>query len=181
MELIRLLLQYGESMREFVGHYIGEDHFEDQLIRELYADIMKRHISEEEISIQNYMRREAPYPQLIGDILLEPHTVSEELAKRTGGEFRKDKNPILTAKSCMKPLRLSYLERRRIEISEKLKKSGEHNRIKWIELLTKLQKEISRIQKTASDDLFDLPGEEKMGRKKPEKKFEYQMKNRNER
>lgn len=181
LELIRLLLQYGESVREFVGQYIGEDHFEDQLIRELYADIMKRHISEEEISIQNYMRREPPYPQLIGDILLEPHTVSEELAKRTGGEFRKDKNPILTAKSCMKPLRLSYLERRRIEISEKLKESGEQNRIKWIELLTKLQKEISRIQKTSSDDLFDPPGTEKVSKNNPEKKFEYQMKNRNER
>lgn len=180
-EVIRPLLLYGEKMREFIGQNIGEDHFEDDEIRSFFIDIMERHQKGEEASKEHYINREAPFPTLLGDVLLERYSVSEGLAKRVGGEFRRDKNPVRTAKSCMKPLRLRYLERRRKEISEKLKESGEQNRIKWIELLTKLQKEISRIQKTASDDLFDLPGTEKVSKKNPEKKFEYQMKNRNER
>ena len=179
LELIRLLLQYGESMREFIGHHIGEDHFEDPVVRELYADLMKRHIQKEEISIELYMRREAPVPELMGEILLEPHSVSKQLARRTGGEFRKDKNPILTAKSCMKPLRLNYCERRRKEISEKLKHAEGDSRIKLIGLISKLQKEISRIQKTASDDLFTTPGLPADDQTSNRKTFEYKMKNKN--
>ncbi|TVQ66562.1 MAG: DNA primase [Balneolaceae bacterium] len=179
MELIRLLLQYGEPMREFIGHHVGEDHFEDESIRILYSDIMQRHINGEEVSVQIYMRKESPFPELLGDILLEPYSVSEQLAKRTGGEFRKDKNPVLTAKSCMKPLRLNYCERRRREISIKLKNSEGDSRIKLMELLTKLQKEISRIQKTASDDLFSNPAWNREADVSGKKIFEYKMKEKN--
>lgn len=179
LELIRLVIQYGESMREFVGHHIGEDHFEDPLVQELYADLMKRHIQKEEITIEHYMRRESPIPELMGEILLEPHSVSEQLARRTGGEYRKDKNPILTAKSCMKPLRLNYCERKRKEISEKLKHVEGDARIKLIGLLSKLQREISRIQKTASDDLFITPGVTRKETSSGSNTFEYKMKNQN--
>lgn len=176
MEIIRLLLQYGENMRKFIGHNIGEDHFEDSDIRNFYHDIMMRHINGEEISVEHYMNRENEYPSLLGDILLERYTVSEGLAKRTGGSFRKDRNPVLTAKSTMKPLRLNYCEARRREISEKIKRSDSEQKIKLIEALSKLQKEITRIQKTASDDLFDDPDFLKNAPAVESKKFEYKMK-----
>ena len=176
MEIVRLLLQYGENMRRFIGHNIGEDHFVDEDIRIFYIDIMKRHIGGDEISVEHYMSREGPYPSLLGDILLERHTVSEGLARRTGGTSKKDKNPVLTAKSAMKPLRLNYCESRRREIAEKIKTEEPGKRVKLIESLSKLQKEISRIQKTASDELFEDPDFLKKGTASEKKKFEYKMK-----
>lgn len=176
MEMIRLLLQYGDKMRQFVGHNIGVDHFEDPDVKAFYQDIMQRHLEQKEISVEYYMKREAPYPSLLGDVLLERHTVSEGLAKRTGGEFRRDKNPILTAKSCMKSLRLNYCETRRREISEKIKTADKDKKVKLIEALSKLQKEITRIQKISSDELFDDPDFVKSEKGLGTKTFEYKMK-----
>lgn len=177
LEIIRLLLQFGENMRRFIGHNIGEDHFEDEQVRTFFSDIMKRHVDGEDISVDHYMNRESPYPALLGDILVDRHTISEKFAKRTGSEFKKDKNPILSAKSAMKPLRLYYCERRKEEISRKIANASTEEKEKMMSMLSKLQKEITRIKKTTADDLFDNPdflNDEKM---KGNETFEYKMKN----
>ncbi|WP_234571969.1 DNA primase [Rhodohalobacter sp. 614A] len=177
LEIIRLLLQFGENMRRFIGHNIGEDHFEDEQVRTFFSDIMKRHVDGEDISVDHYMNRESPYPALLGDILVDRHTISEKFAKRTGSEFKKDKNPILSAKSAMKPLRLYYCERRKEEISRKIANASTEEKEKMMSMLSKLQKEITRIKKTTADDLFDNPdflNDEKM---KGSETFEYKMKN----
>lgn len=176
-EIIRLLLQFGENMRRFIGHNIGEDHFEDEQIRTFFSDIMKRHIDGKEISVEHYMNRESPYPALLGDILVDRHTISEKFAKRTGSEYRKDKNPILSAKSAMKPLRLYYCERRKNEISRKISQASTDEKEKMMSMLSKLQKEVTRIKKTNADDLFDDPEflKDNQGVQRG-KSFEYHMK-----
>ena len=177
-EVIRLLLLYGEKMREFIGQNIGKDHFEDDEIRLFFIDIMERHQKGEEASKEHYMNREAPFPTLLGDVLLERYSVSEGLAKRVGGEYRRDKNPVRTAKSCMKSLRLTFCERKRQEVTEKIKIAKQDEKIKLIEMLIKLQKEISRMEQMSSDELFDDP---EFARDEPQlgkKTFEYKMKGR---
>ena len=176
MEVIRLLLIYGAKMREYIGHNIGEDHFEDEEIRDFFKDIMERHKNGEDVAKEHYMNRESPFPSLLGDILLERHTVSEDLAKRLGGEYRRDKNPIQTAKSCMKSLRLKFCERKRQEVSGKIKVAEHDQKIKFIEMLSKLQKEISRIEQSSSDELFDDPEFAKDEPQLGKKTFEYKMK-----
>lgn len=181
LEIIRLLLQFGNNMRRFVGHNIGDDHFEDDQVRTFFNDIMERHLNEEEISVEHYMNRENPYPSLLGDILVDRHSISEKFAKRTGSEYRKDRNPILTAKSTMKPIRLSYCERRKDEISRKIGQASPGEKEKLGAMLSKLQKEITRIKKTAADDLFDDPEFMKGQEIETKKSFEYQMKSEIER
>lgn len=176
LEIIRLLLQFGENMQRFIGHNIGKDHFEDEHIRNFFSDIMKRLVEGEEISVDHYMNRESPYPALLGDILVDRHTISEKFARRTGSEFRKDKNPILSAKSAMKPLRLYYCERRKDEISRKIANVSNEEKEKMMSMLSKLQKEITRIKKTTADDLFDDPEFLKDSKMKGSETFEYQMK-----
>ncbi len=176
LEIIRLLLQFGENMRRFVGHNIGEDHFEDEQVKAFFSDIMQRHVNEEEISVEHYMNRESPYPSLLGDILVDRHSISEKFAKRTGSEYRKDRNPILSAKSAMKPLRLAYCERRKDDISRRIVQASTEEKEKMMGMLSKLQKEITRIKKTASDDLFDDPEFMKGSEIETKKSFEYQMK-----
>src|SRR5690625_6616432 len=77
LEMIRLLLVYGEQMRRFVGHTIGEDHFEDDSLKLFFRDIMKRQIEGSEISGDHYMDREEPVPALMADVLVERHTGSK--------------------------------------------------------------------------------------------------------
>ncbi|MEX0646813.1 MAG: DNA primase [Balneolaceae bacterium] len=176
MEIIRLLLQFGEKMRQFIGHNVGDDHFEDMDLRKFYQDIMQRHVKKEELSAEHYTHREQPYPSLLGDIMLERYSVSENHARKTGNEFKRDRNPIKTAKSAMKSLRLHFLERKRREISEEIKTSAEEQKSKWMTMLTRLQKEISRIQKISADELFDDPVFLEDDENMPAKKFEYKMK-----
>lgn len=156
-EVIRLLLQYGEKMQKFIGHNVGADHFEDEQLRSFYEDIMTRYVEEKEITIDHYSSREKPYPTLLSDILLERYTVSENHAKATGNEFKKDKFPFKIAKSSMKPLRLHFYERKRRELSELLKHGEPEARKKLMKLISNVQKEISKIQKMSAEELFDDP------------------------
>lgn len=176
MEIIRLLLQYSEGLRQFIGQNIGEDHLEDDEIRLFFSDIMERHINEEVISVEHYMGRENPFPSLLGDILLERYTVSEEFAKRTGGEFRRDKNPIRTAKSTLRTIQLNYCERKWDEIYQKIKQSDGEEKLRLSQLQQNLKKEINRIKNLTSDELYDDPDYVKNKPELRNKTFEYKMK-----
>ncbi|NBB76241.1 MAG: DNA primase [Bacteroidetes bacterium] len=179
-EIIRLLLTYDENMRKFIGHNIGEDHFEDEDIRAFYTDIMRRHIEEKEISPNVYMKKEKPYPSLLSDIMMNRHTVSEKFAKRTGSEYRLDRNPIRTAKSAMKPLRLFYCERKRTETSYQIAEASGDEKEKLMNMLSRLQKEITRIKKTPADELFEDPEFLKGSSIERDNSFSYKMKNERE-
>tara|TARA_R100001143_G_C3361331_1_gene136757 strand:+ start:57998 stop:60001 length:2004 start_codon:yes stop_codon:yes gene_type:complete len=180
-EAIRLLLQYGEEMRNFIGHNIGEDHFEDPEIRSFYKDIMNRHINNDEISVEFYMSQNQPFPSLLADILFERHSVSEELAKRTGGEFRRDKNPVRNAKSTLRTIQLNYCERKWDELYQKIKNSTGEERLKLTQVQQNLKKEINRIKSSTPDELYDDPDFVKNEPTMGTKKFEYTMKkNKNE-
>jgi DNA primase len=176
MEIIRLMLIYGENMIKFIGHNVAEDHFEDEDIRSFYKDIIQRHLDEMEITTDHYAHREQPFPSLLGDILLERYTVSENHAEKTGSEFKRDKNPYKTAKSSLKPLQLYYYERKRREISDQMKSADGEKKNKLMKSITKLQKEITRILKTPADELFDDPDFIKSGSSGVAGKFEYKMK-----
>ena len=176
MEIIRLLLTYGEKMQKFIGHNVSEDHFEDEELKEFYSDIMKRHVDDKEISVQHYSNREKPYPSLLGDILLERHSVSEKHAKATGNDHRKDRNPYKTAKSSMKPLRKNFYERKRKELTEELKSTTGEDRQTLVKLMTKIQKEISQIEKMSAEELFDDPDFIKKDPEAVHREFQYDMK-----
>src|SRR6056297_301083 len=176
-EVIRLLLQYGEKMQKFIGHNVGADHFEDDQLKIFYEDIMTRHIDRKEISIEHYSSRENPFPNLLSDILLERHSISNSHAK-AGDDYKKDKYPYKTAKSTMKPLRLHFYERKRRELSELLKQGEYDTRKKMMKMISNVQKEISKIQNLSADELFDDPVFKKDKPDDPAitKVFEYKMK-----
>jgi len=176
MEIIRLLLTYGEKMQKFIGHNVSEDHFEDEELKEFYSDIMKRHVDDKEISVQHYSNREKPYPSLLGDILLERHSVSEKHAKATGNDHRKDRNPYKTAKSSMKPLQKNFYERKRKELTEEIKSTTGEDRQTLVKLMTKIQKEISQIEKMSAEELFDDPDFIKKDPEAIHREFQYNMK-----
>lgn len=176
LEIIRLLIQYGHDMRQFIGQNIGEDHFEDEMIREFYSNIMGRHVEQKEISVDFYINKGGNFARLLGDILLERYSVSESLAKRTGGEFRKDKNPVRTAKSTLRTVQLNYCERKWDEIYQKIKSATGEEKLRLTQLQQNLKKEMNRIKNLTADELYDDP---EFAKNKPDmgnKTFEYKMK-----
>lgn len=180
LEIIRLLIQYGPDMQQFIGQNIGEDHFEDEQIRQFYSDIMARHIEQKEVSVNHYMEKGGTYALLLGEILLERYSVSEGLAKRTGGEFRRDKNPVRTAKSTLRTIQLNYCERKWDEIYMKLKSAKGEEKLRLSQLQQNLKKEMNRIKNLTADELYDDP---EFAKNKPDigiKTFEYKMKGKKE-
>lgn len=183
-DLLRLLIIYGEGMRRFVGHNISEEYFEDGELRAFYADIMQRHVDGSVISVEHYTGREHPYPSMLGDILLERYGVSSRSGQRTGQEYKRDKNPVKSAKSVMRHLRMAFFERRRLEISDKLRSvSSEEERRAQVQLLSRLQKEVTRLQKMTPDELYEDPEFLKQGNGAAEvsgRAFQYEMKKRDD-
>lgn len=176
MEVIRLMLRYGENMIRFIGHNVAEDHFEDEELKKFYADIIDRHVKGEKISIDHYTERETPFPTLLADILLERYTLSEKHAEKTGSIFKRDKNPFKTAKSSMKSLHHYFFERKRKSIALDLKKADEDEKVRLMKMLSKVQKEITRIQKTTAEELFEDPDFIKTDPSSKKNGFEYKMK-----
>lgn len=176
MEMIRLMLLYGENMIKFIGHNVSDEHFEDVELKSFYKDIIQRYVDGDEISVEHYSHREQPFPSLLGDILLERYTVSEHHEEKTGNVFKRDKNPYKSAKSSMKPLRLYFFERKRKELSEEMKSAAGEQKNKLMKRMTKLQKEISRIQKISADEFFDDPDFLNKDPKLTSGTFEYKMK-----
>lgn len=157
-DLLRLLIVYGENMRQFVGHNVSEEYFEDDELRQFYVDIMMRHVDGEEISVEHYAGREAPYPSLLGDVVMERFSVSARHGARTGQEFKRDKNPYKSAKSVMRHLRMEFFERKRLEIVDSLGSAeSEEQRAKLVRTMSRLQSEITLLKKLTAEELFEDP------------------------
>ena len=176
MEVIRLMLRYGENMVRFIGHNVAEDHFEDEELKQFYIDIIQRHVQGEKITVDHYSERESPYPKLLGDVLLERYTLSEKHSEKTGSVFKRDKNPFKSAKASMKPLHLYFFERKRRALASELKNAEGENKTRLMKMITKVQKEITRIQKTPADELFEDPEFIKSDSDQNTSEFQYKMK-----
>src|SRR5690625_4145713 len=178
MELIRLMLQYGGEMIRYVGTLCNESLFEDEQLRNFYLDIMKRHLDGEKVTVEHYVRRNPPWPELVGDIMLEPFRPSDRHHEKTGTRFVRDRDPFRTAKSTIKPLRLLFLKKQLSRLVDRAKESGgEEKRRQIVQQQMRIQREISHMERTPADELFPDPegSEDRPARKD---KFEYVMKRR---
>lgn len=178
-ELIRLMLQYGREMIDYIGGLCNENLFEDSELKSFYLDIISRHQNGETVEVEHYLHREEPYPSLTGDIMLEQHTASDRHSEKTGTHFKRDRDPIRTAKSTIKPLRLHYLKRYLVELAEQTKTADPESKKALIRKQKRTQREISHMEQTPADRLFpDRPGQQKTGIGSTV--FEYKMKDQKE-
>lgn len=156
-EILRLMLEYGRSMVEYIGGLCNEDHFEDDWLRSFFLDMIKSYHDDKEISIEMYMAREQPYPMMVSEIVMEPHGVSEKGVKRTGVVIRKDADPYKTAKGALKALKIHYLERMNRKLSEALKKAEGDEKVVLSQNIKELGQARKRLEVFSLDDLFPDP------------------------
>lgn len=174
-DLIRLMITYSNDMVKFICSLTNDRLFEDDELRLFYNDIVTRYKERKEISIEYYSSQNHPFPKLLGDVLLEQHTVSENHGDKIGITYKKDKNPYRTAKSSIKTLELSFFKRKREELAEKNKTANREEKVELNRLILDIQSKIVRREKTDSDELYPDP-ELDSKNVVNDKVFEYKMK-----
>jgi DNA primase len=108
-EIIRVMLQFGDEMVAYIGSKVNADFFKSKELADFFDNVVDRYEHELPISVDYYTGAEAPYPQLVADIFLEMHSVSESLARK-GVTFERDKSKYETAKGALKSMYLAYYD-----------------------------------------------------------------------
>lgn len=178
-ELIRLMLMYDRDMIDYIGSQCNEKQFEDPQLREFYSDIIERYKEEEEVSVEHYADREHPYPKLVGEIVLEEHSVSDRHHEKVGVQYKKDKNPYRTAKGALKALKIHYLDRLQVDLYERYNNAEGDERKKVMKAMKEAGRQRTILQQSPIDELFPDPDTE-AAKNVSEKVFKYKMKHERE-
>lgn len=174
-ELIRLMLIYDRDMIGYIGSHCSEKQFEDDKLRDFYSDVIQRYKQKEEVSVEYYAGKNHPYPELVGEIVLEEHGVSERHHEKVGVQYKRDKNPYKTAKGALKSLKYNYMLRMLDELTDALKSDDEKVRKDARRMKTEIQREKTRFERYNADDLFPDPQTDS-AKKVSDKIFRYKMK-----
>lgn len=157
-ELLRLMLMNMHPMVEYVGSQCNEDHFEDPEYKMLFADLVQRYNEGLPISVQVYMERESPFPEITGEIVFDRYSTSSRTKEKVGKKINRDGNPIRTAKGELKTLKIHYLDRVKNKF---LQSYVEANNIAEKESIQKLLMDVSRhkirYENESLDQLFPDP------------------------
>ncbi len=174
-EIIRLMLLYGHEMVEYIGSFCNEDHFEHEKLKKFYKDIIDRHREEKSIDVETYAEAEHPFPELVGEIVLERHSVSDRHHEKTGLSYKRDTNPYQTAKGALKALKIHYLDRMHDQLTRRQIGAEGEEKQQMADTLKEVVRQRSLIQKSSLHELFPDPDGDK---EQPytEKVFEYKPK-----
>ncbi len=174
-ELIRLMLLYDRDMIDYIGSNCSEVQFEDDDLRAFYTDIIERYKDEEEVSVDYYASRDHPYPELVGEIVLQEHEVSERHHEKVGVQYKKDKNPYMTAKGALKASRMHHLDRLQDKLQKRYANATGEDRKTIMKNMKEVGRQRSMLQKSSLNELFPDPNSD-AAKKVMNNKFEYKMK-----
>ncbi|MTI88226.1 MAG: DNA primase [Balneolaceae bacterium] len=175
-ELIRLMITYGKEMVKYICSLTNNHLFEDEELRMFYDNVVGRFKEEKEISIKAYSAKGEPFPNLVGDVLLEQYSASDRHEEKIGMKYEKDRDPFFTAKSTIKTLELSFFKRKREELAELSKTDDEEKKRKIIQKQAEVQSKITRREMTEADELYPDPEGNVRDETVKDRVFQYKMK-----
>ncbi len=153
-ELLRLMLTFGEKLITFVGSHCNEHHFEDPDLQRMYLDILGRYKRGEPVSVEVYSRGEPPYPDLIGEIVLERYSISQAGMKKRGITIHRDANPVNTARGALKPLKLRSFERYLEQLQNEYRTASDEEKATIRDEIKRFTLERNRYHKESLEKLF---------------------------
>jgi len=148
------MLTFGNKLVSFIGMHCSEEYFEDPQLKAFYEDIMQRYQNGEEISVEAYSRREHPYPELVGEIVLERYWISELGMKKRGYNIHKDADPFKTARGALKTIRIRFLEQLHQRLLDDYPYADTDRKAQIQEWIRKARRERNRFETVASETLF---------------------------
>ncbi|MDZ7773630.1 MAG: DNA primase [Balneolaceae bacterium] len=177
--LIRLMLSEGREMVAYIGSYCNEKQFQDEELRAFYDDIIERYKEEEEISVEAYSNREQPYPKLLGEVVMERHSISERHHEKTGVKIDPNRHPYRVAKSTLRLFHLDFFVRSINELTDKLADEEVEDRQAVLNTKMELQNKRTFYMRSHPDELFEDPDSDAV-KASSDKVFEYKMKHERE-
>jgi len=176
-DLIRLMLLFKGEMVEYIGSLCNEKQFQDDQLRQFYSDLIERYENDEPISIEHYSNREHPFPELVGEIVLDRHAVSERASEKQGVQFKKDKHPYRSAKGALKALNMHYLEKLQNEFNEQYHNAEGEEKKELNRKIRDIGRRRSKLQRNSLDELYPDPDPQNTSSKTEERgTFYYEMK-----
>jgi hypothetical protein len=153
-ELIRLMITHGYPIIEFVGSHVNADHFENDVMRILFDDLIERYSSHQPIALDVYLTDDR-WKSLVSDMAMERHTPSARHEEKLGKKLTRDGDTLKTVKGELKALKMHYLDRLKVRFKENFDAATDPaDRESCSRLLTEVAKERLRIEKTSADHLF---------------------------
>jgi DNA primase len=157
-ELLRLMLMQMHPMVEYVGSQCNEDHFEDAEYKLLFADLVQRYNEGLPISIEVYMERESPFPEITGEIVFDRYSTSSRTKEKVGKKINRDGNPFRTAKGELRTLKMYYLDRVKNKFLQLYMEAGDDvEKDKIQKLLMDVSRHRLRFENENLDQLFPDP------------------------
>lgn len=157
-ELLRLMLMHMHPMVEYVGSQCNEEHFEDAEYRLLFADLVQRYNEGLPISIEVYMERESPFPEITGEIVFDRYSTSSRTKEKVGKKINRDGNPIRTAKGELRTLKMYYLDRVKNKFQQLyMEAADDAEKDKIQKLLMDVSRHRLRFENENLDQLFPDP------------------------
>jgi DNA primase len=155
-ELLRLMLQHGHPMVEYIGSQCNEDHFEDEEYRMLFADMIQRYEDGNPISVSVYTSMANPFPNLVGEVVIDRYTPSARTQEKLALSRKKDVYKI--AKGELRSLKLQYLDRLKQEFQQQYTMAAElEDKRNFQQLLMEVSRERVRFEQGMLDKLFPNP------------------------
>ena len=117
-------------------------------------DIVDRYQRGEPVSVDVYSRREHPFPELIGEIVMDRYEVSKVGMKKRGVNIQKDAKPVNTARGALKSLKIRFLERYLDKLQEEFRTAGEEKKAAIQREIRQFTIERNRYYKESPEALF---------------------------
>ncbi len=157
-ELLRLMLNHMHPMVEYVGSQCNSDHFEDEDYRMLFDDLVHRYHEGLPISVSVYMDKEAPFPELIGEIMVDRFSTSDRVKEKLGKKIHRDGNPFHTAKGELRSLKMYYLDKVKSQLQQQYNSAPSTNdKIDIQQQLLHVSRLRIQLETESLDNLFPNP------------------------
>lgn len=164
-EVIRLMLLYGKPVVAYIGAQINVDHFEYEAMREFYEDMIQRFQNDEEISVDVYMDKGHPYPELVGEVIMERFSISELGNERRMTPVKRDGELYKTVRGALKALRIHFLSRIREICQQKYAQSDGEEKVELSSTLRDITQQYSVLKSRSPEDIFPKAEQELITKK----------------
>jgi DNA primase len=157
-ELLRLMLIHMHPMVEYVGSQCNSDYFEDESYRLLFDDLVLRYNEGLPISVAVYMDKEAPFPELVGEIMVDRFSTSDRVKEKLGKKIHRDGNPYRTAKGELRSLKMYYLDRVKSQLQQSYSTANTNeDKVEIQQHLLEVSRHRLQLETESLDKLFPNP------------------------
>lgn len=157
--LLKLCLEHGAWMVDYIYQYVYPSFLEDSQYREFFELLVERAKRQEPIDRSTFRAFPSPTPELLATIFMEKHTPGSRMSERMKQNRFDQVDEVMEAKSTMKVLVTHYLQRLKASITTEMSedKLPDTRRQELVTMMREAQKQLNTLQSTAAEHCFENP------------------------